>query len=277
MHFVSKLGTIVDLSNYNINTAAPVLAAGLKEGLLVSTGNIDTAAAAPQFGIIRNGPVQGNVATNFPNQSTYVYTGQILVQNTNNDGTGTIGFAESFDDAVFLKIDGVTILNDGNYSNTTAGTDTLTAGWHNIEVRFGQGTGGVGPVADASDGFGPGFNNLGFGYNPDAVANLGSNGANYVAPVETGTSAATATLFRTVASGGGAITVDDGSTLIVGSINGAGVPTLNFGAGTSGAILSFGAHIGSTVTKHPRQPYRRCRSSADFRCACQQCCQRHWH
>jgi hypothetical protein len=45
-----------------------------------------------------------------------------------------------------LKIDGTTVINDGNWGSPTIGTITLTPGPHAFEVRFGNGTGGAGLV-----------------------------------------------------------------------------------------------------------------------------------
>jgi autotransporter-associated beta strand protein len=244
----ARLGAVADLGGFNLVVAPSVYAAGLREGLLLQpTGNINTTSIAPRTGPIQLSPVQANATSNQPDQSTYTYTGQILVQNTNGDGTGSVSFAESFDDAVQVKIDNNLLINDGTYNVTTSGSARLSAGWHNIELRFGQGGGGVGQFTDATNGWGPGQNGLGFGYAANDTAGLA--GSNYTFPTETGTSGASAVLFRTVTSGGAALNVDDGGTLIVGSISGE-APALNFGPGTNGANLIFASHtntIGSAL------------------------------
>jgi hypothetical protein len=59
---------------------------------------------------------------------------------------GTFAIAEHFDDNTLIKIDGVERINNTQWDvpNTT-GVLTLPAGWHDIEMRFGEGGGGWGP------------------------------------------------------------------------------------------------------------------------------------
>jgi hypothetical protein len=58
-----------------------------------------------------------------------VYVGQIDVPDNNGNGTGTIAFAENFDDSVLVKIDGVQRLKNGTHNvATTTGALTLPAG-----------------------------------------------------------------------------------------------------------------------------------------------------
>ena len=75
------------------------------------------------------------------NNRTWVYWGQIHL-----DG-GPYSFAENIDDYTHLKIDGtVYIQNGGNWGDfTTSPVLTLPAGWHDIEIRFGNGSMGAGP------------------------------------------------------------------------------------------------------------------------------------
>ena len=77
----------------------------------------------------------------WPINSTYIYTGYIW-NRTGNNVTWT--FAENFDDSVFLRIDNITVLDNGEWNVLTKGTITLTPGPHTFDVRFGQGTGGAG-------------------------------------------------------------------------------------------------------------------------------------
>src|SRR5205814_2234101 len=112
-----------------------------------------------------------------------------------------IAFAENFDDNVLVKIDGVTVLNDTSW-NTPTGTgalgtasapaalQNLSVGYHDFEVRFGEGGGGVGPNggAPASTHWGENtaqFPLIGFGMdNTDPVDDTKSNPdrENYVFP-----------------------------------------------------------------------------------------------
>jgi hypothetical protein len=76
----------------------------------------------------------------WPDNSTYIYSGYIWNRATTNV---TWTFAENFDDAVLLRIDGTTVLNNTNWNEPTKGTITLSPGPHLFEARFGQGNGGA--------------------------------------------------------------------------------------------------------------------------------------
>ncbi len=74
--------------------------------------------------------------------STYIYSGYIW----NNSATNEVWtFNKAFDDSGLVKIDGVTIINDGVHSTNVLANVTMSPGPHALEVRLGQGTGGVGP------------------------------------------------------------------------------------------------------------------------------------
>ncbi len=70
------------------------------------------------------------------------------------------------------------------------------SGWHLIEIRMNNGTGGAGPIA--GDGFGV---NYGFGYK-NGIAAL--NGADMIKPIDDGTG----NLFVTPVGGKGILNVD---------------------------------------------------------------------
>ena len=83
----------------------------------------------------------------------WIYTGYVWNRSDTNE---TWTFRALFDDNVSLKIDGLLLLNNGNGHNanpTTYKNHTLTPGPHPIEIRFGDGTGDVGP-GSAPDGIG---------------------------------------------------------------------------------------------------------------------------
>ena len=88
---------------------------------------------------------------NWPNSTTIGYSGYFYVPKA-----GTYTFGKSFDDNGYLAIDGSVIINDQNWSAAPTATDTLSAGWHPIDIRFGQGGGGVGPQGQ--------FGNFGLAY-----------------------------------------------------------------------------------------------------------------
>ena len=77
----------------------------------------------------------------WPVNSMYVYSGYIWNRAPTNE---TWTFAENFDDQVLLRIDNITVLNDGNWNVPTKGTITLSPGPHSFDLRLGQGTGGAG-------------------------------------------------------------------------------------------------------------------------------------
>ncbi len=140
--------------------------------------------AANPGGAVTLGTDRAQIVNNdalFPNNTTYIYSGQINWPNNNGDGTGTIAFGENFDDSVLLRIGGTTYMNNNAWNvPTTSGPITLPAGWTDFEVRFGQGVGGVGPNAQATGNW---TTALGFGIDTDKTT-FGIDMSEYVAPME---------------------------------------------------------------------------------------------
>ncbi|HEV8606105.1 MAG TPA: PA14 domain-containing protein [Tepidisphaeraceae bacterium] len=199
--------------------------------------------------------------------STYIYTGQILVPDNGTvlDGMGSIAFGASFDDSVLLKIDGQQRMRDTNWHNATStGEMVLTAGWHDIEMRFGEGTGGVGPDNDAGLTLwgatfpdGSGFASIGIqtdpsiGFDPDSSTSQadGNNGAtidHYHNPVDDGSM----NLFRIATSAeSGTINVAAGATVNAGGLVDIQLVTLNGGASPAVMNLSnTSSHTGTVTT-----------------------------
>ncbi|MDZ7618270.1 MAG: hypothetical protein U1E05_14790, partial [Patescibacteria group bacterium] len=181
---------------------------------------------------------QMNVVTQDPrtgwsDNTTWIYTGYFY------DADGVFAFAENIDDNVMISIDGVTRLNNSGPNITSTATKTgqrgatealnsntanvadlitaaqplaanpnLPAGWHALEIRFYNGTGGAGPYG-VSNGF---TNNYGFGFNPNGTMAL--DGTQFFRPIDPGDG----TLFRTAVYGKGDIQVDAGATLNVAKI-----------------------------------------------------------
>jgi autotransporter-associated beta strand protein len=75
------------------------------------------------------------------NNHTWVYSGYLW---NRSGATVTWSFWASFDDDVRLMIDGVQILYNHNTAGTHVNAD-LTPGPHEIEIRYGDGSGNVGP------------------------------------------------------------------------------------------------------------------------------------
>ncbi|MDD4442171.1 MAG: autotransporter-associated beta strand repeat-containing protein [Kiritimatiellae bacterium] len=131
--------------------AAPAAAAvpGLWEGVLFK--NWDILTPNPKTSVVLttragNGPKASNGVyadgSWVGNYHTWVYSGYLW---NRADTAVTWTWRGTFDDNVMLKIDHTLVLNTGN-GGTTA-TYTLKPGPHAIEIRFGDGTGSVGPDA----------------------------------------------------------------------------------------------------------------------------------
>ncbi|MEX2138443.1 MAG: PEP-CTERM sorting domain-containing protein [Pirellulales bacterium] len=194
-------GGTLELSVLSVPGPGATLTAGLLEGRL--SGSFNTTAPNPgtspnpEVGGIKLEPRlaqisgSGNVEP-WPDNTTHIYTGQFLVPDngTPGDGLGHFAMAEHFDDNTLIKIDGVTRLSNQNWDipNTT-GALTLSAGWHDLELRFGEGGGGWGP--SNSGGW---DNTLGFGIDTTLPIEGDTTQANYVRPVDNGSM----NLFRTI-------------------------------------------------------------------------------
>jgi fibronectin-binding autotransporter adhesin len=141
---------------------------GLFEGLVDNGTNAfdnNLANAVPRQSIqlstryanstVAGGSLNGGAFPNFPDNSTYGYSGILNISASN---AGVITFGKNFDDSVLLAIDGQTIINDNVWNANPTGTATLAAGTHTLELRLGQGGGGVGPTNNvAIGGFGVAF------------------------------------------------------------------------------------------------------------------------
>jgi hypothetical protein len=277
---------VVDLSNVQIASSGTLIAqhglvTGLQEGFVAGAFN-ETSANPKQGGAVLE-PRFGNIAGvdsgaamtvadltagTWRNNTTIVYTGEIFIPNTNGNNTGTVAFGESFDDSVLVKIDGQTLLRDTAWDNSTSsGSNQLSAGWHTVEFRFGQGGGGAGPDSeggwDASTnrnpitlppGFGIQFGTNGvttFDARSDGTNGLGGGGfagatqSNYVVPLDNGLRS----LFRsTVDINGTEIVVADSTTLIAGTVTGNSPLNLNgISGGTVGATFTIPAKASPTA------------------------------
>jgi autotransporter-associated beta strand protein len=234
---------------------------GLLEGRLTGTTTAadltGTRPANPgNFGL-RSEPRLGqtNLVTQSPitgwgDNETWVYTGQMF------DADGKFSFAENIDDITFVAVDGVVRLNNGTFNqvassafapgqtttasyqnaansgNAAAPTDAFGMGpngdgWHNIEIRFRNGTGGAGAVV--GNGF---FANYGFGLNTTGGTAL--DGTQYLRPIDPGDGS----LFRTNLSAKGTIQVDSAATLTVNGFTQTSALTLAGGAGTATVNLA---------------------------------------
>jgi len=244
---------------------------GLLEGYTTVPGGAmdvsNTRAANPgNFGIrleprmLQMNVVTQNALTGHTDNDTWVYTGYV------KDDDGVFSFAENIDDRAAVWIDGALALNASNggtsrvvstaFKDGQAGTGALTAGsnlgtpsqnfgpgislpgfgsgWHLVEIRMNNGTGGAGPIN------GNGFStNYGFGYK-NGIAAL--DGGDMIKPIDDGTG----NLFVTPVGGKGSIQVDASSTLNVGSFSLTSAVTFNGGASSNAASLNVTGGNSST-------------------------------
>ena len=110
--------------------------------------------------------------------STEVFRGKIY------DADGHISFYENIDDSVRLYIDGVLVLSNDSWENTSQTSDlNLTPGTHDFELRLGNADGGSGAVSGI--GFGIDVDGGTNFVHPSALANniFTSNGQVIVDPI----------------------------------------------------------------------------------------------
>ena len=89
-----------------------------------------------------------NITSRYPAGTQYIYTGRWHVP-----ADATYSFAKDFDDGGYLAIDGTAILNNSTWSNFVVASNVrLAAGWHDIDIRVANGTGGVGPQTGLPSG-----------------------------------------------------------------------------------------------------------------------------
>lgn len=135
--------------------SAAVQRAGLKGGFINSyDGNNYTTAAIADIGVFASVEAGGvkassNGSKTYPpiwaDNRTWRYHGQMYF-----DG-GTYYFAESVDDVAWMTVDGAQVLKDGTWNNVGVSSAVAPSpGWHDVEIRFGNGTGGAGAPYDTT-------------------------------------------------------------------------------------------------------------------------------
>jgi len=226
--------------------SAPITSLSVVPGLFVgqnNTANDGNFANGPNasFGFdVDLTPTMGNKSGNdaavgqstakgWATNNTWFYKGQMFWPNSNGDGTGTLQFAENVDDSVYMWVDGAQKMSNGAWNvATTSGPVTLPTGWHDIEIRFGNGGGGAGannsqPGWSASKGFGYRVNDA--NSDPTDV-----NGANYSIPTDNGSG----NLFRNATLVSGNALVKTGT----GTLNLTGANTLTRNIAINGGLLA---------------------------------------
>lgn len=243
---------------------------GLLEGFTTAPGgslNVTTGRAPNpgNFGIrleprmLQTNAVTQQALTGHTDNDTWIYTGYV------KDDDGVFSFAENIDDRAAVWIDGTLVLNAANggtsrvvstaYSVGQQGTVGIPGanlgtpsqnfnsgitlpgfgdGWHLIEIRMNNGTGGSGPIN--GNGFGV---NYGFGYK-NGIAAL--DGADMIKPIDNGTG----NLFVTPINAKGNVEIAANSTLSVGGMQ--NVANLRF-TGQDGRINLTNAGFASTADR----------------------------
>ncbi len=245
----------VDFGTTVITSAANHVVGGLVESRIIGAVGLTATPTAAQLG---NGGVRteirgANIAS--PSPELYVYSGQFY------DADGLFTFAENIDDNVQITIDGTIVLRNntgttpwttitstsskdgliGGTGVTEAGVNSGTPktdhnfgmgtnadGWHAIEVRLYNGSGGGGP------GTGQGWTSaFGVGLNTSGTSSL--LGGSFIKPVDPGD----ATLFRTTQAT--AFNVAANSTVKAGGMSNVGAVNLNGATSTLQLVANGGA------------------------------------
>ena len=263
---------------------------GLLEGIVSLTNGADETDPNPGTAVDPNynGPVPFGGSVNFfrtgetsqlvgagpwDNNQTWAYDGQIFVPTTTISGvpqsTTPVQFASQIDDDSRVTIDGVIVANQPGYGNVvTSGILNLTPGWHNIDVRFGNGGGGAGPSGNvgnaaalggwpagglSANGLAPG---AGFGFGIQGIAGTGQtakpvttagdiNGADYLDVVDAGDGLT----FRHIA-GGNIVMSGTGILTLSGTGNNYhGQTTVNSGTLDAASNSALGDPAGVAVVK----------------------------
>jgi hypothetical protein len=220
-----RTGT-ADLGANLITGVPPQTVAGLRENKTQGSFDVTTPNFSNKIALGTDFAQAPTLA--WGENQTVTYTGRINIPDngTPGDGQGSVSFAKSFDDSTRIDIDGAMVMRSTAFNDAVGtGAINLTAGWHDIEIRLGQGTGGAGPVVQDGGGFG-----LGLGIDlTDPVDNNQNGGVGnvfdfraYVAPVDSGSQ----NLFQT--------------TTLKGSLAVAADATLKARAFTTIGTVSFG-------------------------------------
>lgn len=150
----------VEVSITDNDNTAPSVTAGQDQFVLLDAGNpglyfgsvpgdIDEVTPNPETEIVTDISTKTGQNT-MPANTTYIFTGKIF------DADGQISFTEHIDDKTRIWIDGVLVLSDDAWGTraSTANLD-IAPGWHDIEIRISNGTGGSGAQSAPGVGYDP--------------------------------------------------------------------------------------------------------------------------
>lgn len=161
--------------------------------------------------------------------TTFAYFGQMYLE----AGT-TYWFGKYIDDSGYVLVDGTTVLDNDNYQNLVTGSYTpAETGWHDVDFRFGNGSGGAGCVSST----------IGFGWNADGISSFTADTFKDGGPWSKAVDPGDASLLRVVYSETSFFEIQNvaaaGNDLVVtaafaGIPDGAAALTAFYGAGNGG-------------------------------------------
>jgi M6 family metalloprotease-like protein len=127
-----------------------MLSMGFVPGLYYGTaaGDMNTTTPNPKTERLIN--VGSKTEDSIGANTTEIYTGQIY------DANGSISFTENIDDKARIWIDGALVISNDSWGTRTSTTNlNLAPGWHDIEIRIGNASGGSGPAGGIGIGYDP--------------------------------------------------------------------------------------------------------------------------
>jgi autotransporter-associated beta strand protein len=142
---------------YKLTAMLATVQPGLLQGKIANNA-FDTITVNPCTSVT-NSLAMANTVAGWGSSETYVYSGHIWNRTATNV---TWTFAEHIDNSAMLKIDGITVLYNTDYTTPSLASYVLTPGSHTFEVRVGNDTGGAGPSGTPGKWF-PNGNSFGIG------------------------------------------------------------------------------------------------------------------
>ncbi|MFT5527604.1 MAG: hypothetical protein ACI9HK_005586, partial [Pirellulaceae bacterium] len=176
----------VNLAGGTLNLVPEMtFAPGLQEGTIAESNNTSDPNPANSAIVLGISAGQTSAVPPWGDNVTYVYTGQFF------DVDGMFSFAEYIDDNAYVSIDGNVVLSNTAWDIATTtgvldiGLGPAGDGWHDIDIRVGNGGGPGGAVGD-TNGVTGWSDTFGIGYHIDGSA--GANGVNdgYIIPADPG-------------------------------------------------------------------------------------------
>jgi M6 family metalloprotease-like protein len=137
---------LVDAGTNKTVMLTPAFLPGLYYG--TAAGDMNTTTPNPKTERLIN--VGGKTEDSIGVDTTEIYTGQIY------DADGSISFTENIDDKAQIWIDGALVISNDTWNvRTSTANLNLSPGWHDIEIRIGNGSGRSGPDSGIGIGYDP--------------------------------------------------------------------------------------------------------------------------